>query len=101
MFEIQVTETGRPYGPNGEYRIFNTGSTRLHTKEAVSDYLKERYGSCKRIKMFSDADNGKPAHTGYVYCFHNSDCSHSPVEKWLQQDWVTIVSFDPETCLLT
>ncbi len=101
MYEVQITSTGRPYGPKGEYRIFNEGSRRFRTKELVKQFLDTEYGSCKKTKMFSDNDDGSVKEIGYVYCFHNTDCSHSPVEKWLQQEWVTIVHFEPETCLLT
>ena len=31
---------------------------------------------------------GKPC--GYVYKFENADYSHSPVERWQQEDWVNI-----------
>ncbi len=99
MYEVQITSTGRPYGPKGEYRIFNEGSRRFRTKELVKLFLSDEYGSCKKTKMFSDDDNGVPEQVGYVYCFHNSDCSHSPIEKWFQQDWVKIVHFEPEISL--
>ena len=43
-------------------------------------YLKEKYSSCKRIKMFI----GENKHIGYVYGFRGEDFT----DKWLQQDWV-------------
>ena len=57
-------------------------------KEA-KDWLKDNYGKAKRVPMYVDTKDGKTKKVGYVIGFRNADYSHSPVYKWIQQDWVS------------
>lgn len=100
MFEVHITSTGRNYGRNQQYHILNEQSHRFDSKQAVQTFLKEQYGTCKRVKMYCDKKDGSTDQVGYIYGFHNADWSHAPVEKWLQQDWVSIVTFEAEPVLL-
>ena len=51
-------------------------------------WIKEQYGKSKRVPMYIDTKEGESKKVGYIFGFRNSDCSHYPVEKWIQQDWV-------------
>ncbi len=88
-YDVSITKTGKTYG-HGEYNIFDQHTETLATLKEAMDYLKEKYGNCKRVKLYRDDPSSEPYQSGWIYCFNNSDMSHSPVEKWHQQDWVEV-----------
>ncbi len=90
MIELIITKTGKEYGKSKDYRIFDNDRKVFVSLKDAKQWLKENYGNCKKQKMFIDLKSGETKQSGYIYSFHNSDLSHSPVEKWLQQDWVEI-----------
>ncbi len=95
MIELRTVETGKGYSSKDKYRIFNEFLKSFRDMAAVDEYFKEYYGKCKRQKMYVDTKNGKTRHIGYIFCFRNSDISHIPVDKWLQQDWVSFYECKP------
>ena len=89
-YTIEITSTAKSCGCNSEpYRVFDRQTEHFTNLEAVKQRLGEKYGNCKREKIFRD-DNGKAVQVGWVYCFNNDDISHVPVDKWHQQDWVEV-----------
>ena len=96
MIEVHTIMTGKGYSPKDKYCIFGENTEHFNTLDEVQEYLKDQYGTCRRSKMYRDKD-GKSEHIGYVFGFRNSDISHVPVDKWLQQDWVSIleVNYSP------
>jgi hypothetical protein len=88
MIELHITMSGRSYRPDADHHIFGYDRKRFPDMHAAKAWLRQRYGTCKRQPMYRDRDNGPPLHCGYVYHFNGADWSHSPVEKWRQQDWV-------------
>ena len=90
-YEVIVTCTGKGYKSNQEpYQRFDHFTETFANKEEVTNWLKDRYGNCKRIKMYQDGEDGYSHHVGYIYCFNSADWSHTPVEKWRQRDWVEV-----------
>lgn len=96
-YEVYITMTAKPMGrpkseagySDGDYHVFARDTKKFKTLEEVKAWLKDHYGNSKRVKMYQDTEDGAQ-HTGYIYCFIGSDYSHSPVDKWYQQDWVEI-----------
>ncbi len=103
-YKVTITETGKPMGrpkkeagyQDGNYHIFNEETEHFRTLKEARAFIAERYGKCKRDKTYNDKPNGEAIHTGFVYCFKNEDISHSPVDKWYQQDWVNIYKMKSE-----
>ena len=89
-FIIKITCTGRQFNEK-QYSIFNEEEHRFPDLPSAQQFLKERYGKCKRRKIYIDGEDGQAQHVGYIYGFRNADYSHAPVSHWLQQDWVTLV----------
>ncbi len=85
MIQLHITMTGKGYGSKEQWRIFDTATHNFKDMAKAKEYLKETYGKAKRTAMRQDPD-GKQI--GYVYGFRNSDISHVPVDKWIEQDWV-------------
>ena len=92
MIQLHITETGKGYSPKDNYTILNEQTKTFPDIAAAESWLVEIYGKCKRSKMYVDTKDGDSIHCGYVYGFRNSDISHVPVDKWLQQDWITFYS---------
>ena len=88
MIQLQITMTGRGYGKNDEYRCFDEDTKTFSDMKSAKGWLKEQYGKSKRGKIYQDHKNGISYQVGYIYSFNNADWSHSPVNKWRQQDWV-------------
>jgi hypothetical protein len=88
MIQVQIDQTGKGYGKNEKWSLFNQHTELFVNMERVKDWMKETYGKCKRSPMYMDK-NGKSVKIGYVFSFHNDDISHVPVNKWIQRDWVS------------
>ena len=94
MYEVVITKTCKElFAPASEWRTYSTDEMSFNTLDELKEYLAETYGKCKRQKMYRD-----PAgeHAGYIYCFVDADYSHSPVEKWNEQDWVSVYYSQPQ-----
>ncbi len=89
-YKVSITMTGRSYKADDEYRTFDQQSKCFQTLEEAQSYVAEKYGNCKRVKIYRDQTNGEALHIGWIYCFNNNDISHVPVDKWRQQDLVEI-----------
>ena len=90
-YKVNVTRTSKSMGhAQGSYLIFDEECFTFPSVSKYQAWLKETYGTCKRVKMFRDLPNGQATQVGWIYCFKNEDWSHSPVAKWWQQDWVSV-----------
>ena len=90
-YHIHIVCTAKSRGKNQEdYHIFEREDHNFKTEDEAKQFICDKYGKCKRDKMYKDLSDGEVLHIGYIYCFANDDISHSPVQKWWQQDWVTI-----------
>lgn len=91
-YKATIVRTGKPMGNSSEgYSRFDDETKTFATLAELKSWLKEQYNSCKRQNMYRDgSDKGEHYKVGYVYAFNNADWSHSPVEKWHQQDWVEV-----------
>lgn len=87
MIQLTITATSKGYHPSSDWHVFDERKKTFPAIEAAKDWLGNEYGNCKRSKIYQDKD-GDAIHCGWIYGYHNSDISHLPVEKWLQQDWV-------------
>ena len=95
MYQVQIIMTGKGYGSSRSYCILGDESHSFATLADAKAFLKARYGTCKRRPMYRDRPDGSSYQTGFVACFHNSDWSHAPVNRWLQQDWCEIREVTP------
>lgn len=93
MIKLHITMTRKSYGKKSQFTIFNEETKTFQDIKSAKQWIKEEYGKRKRAPMYIDTKNGVKK-VGYVIGFHNADWSHSPVEKWIQQDWI---SFNSET----
>ena len=85
MIRLVITMTGKSYSPRDEYRQFASESHTFKDLKEAKAWIREQYGNSKRQPMY----RGDMGHKiGYVIGFRNADWSHSPVDKWLQQDWI-------------
>ena len=94
MIELHINQTAKGYHPDDEWQHLDNQNKSFANKKEAMDWLKEEYGTCKRVKMYVDLD-GKSLHSGFVFGFRNCDISHLPVAKWIQQDWVAFVDCKP------
>ncbi len=88
MIQLNITMTGKGYSPKDKWSNFGQDTKNFTSIQDAKDWLKEQYGKAKRVSMFIDLKDGKSKRIGYVIGFRNSDMSHYPVDKWLQQDWI-------------
>jgi hypothetical protein len=96
MIEMRITPTAKGYAPGAEWHhISERDEVKLFdSKREALAYIRERYGKAKRSPMYRDQTDGPPVKIGWVIGFRNSDCSHYPEKKWLQQDWVQLMEVE-------
>ncbi len=88
-FEIEITQTAKPAGKtNDTYRIWNEEQKKFQTLQEVKKYLQERYGNCKRQKIYQDTCAGAK-HMGYVYCYKDRFYEDGGVLLFCQ-DWIEV-----------
>lgn len=90
MVQITIEATGKGYHPSSRWTFLSSRPETV-TVESMAEarrYLRDRYGKAKRMPMYVDAD-GQTKRVGYVIGYRNADYSHSPVNHWLQQDWIS------------
>ena len=88
IIRLVITQTAKRCGNNKErYHSFNQETMRFSNMKEAEKWLKERYGNCKKERVFIDDENGNPLHIGYIYSFRTS---YYPDwnEKYFQSDWV-------------
>ena len=97
MIELHITMTGKGYSPKAAWECFANEVKRFEDIAAAKVWLAEHYGKCRRVPMYCDVKAGpddpgfsRTVRAGTIYCFRNADWSHAPVEKWMQQDWVSV-----------
>lgn len=88
MIQLRITQTSRSYSPKDRFTVFNDYTKNFKTLKDAKAWIKENYGKCKKTKMYLEIKDGKDIHIGYVFGFRNADYSHSPIEQYIQQDWV-------------
>lgn len=89
MIWLKITRTGKGYSPKDEWQRFDSENKYFRSLKEAKDYLKERYGNCKRVKMYCDPYN---KHIGYIYSFRADDG-----RKFIEQDWVEFREFQTIT----
>jgi hypothetical protein len=96
-YKVHRVMTGKAMGnKQDDYSRFDDQIETFPTLNEAKQFLKDTYRDCKRTKMYRDLTNGQSEHIGYVYHFKSGDISHYPVDKWYQQDWVTITKVNEE-----
>ena len=85
--------TGKGYHPREKFSCFGGDQVSAPTLKELKARLAARYGNSwkHKVPMYCDKTDGSTVRTGWVVGFRASDWSHSPVSKWIQQDWVSIV----------
>jgi hypothetical protein len=94
MIRIQITSTGKSYNPRDKFSLFGERTETVADMREAKQWLRDTYGKAKRAPMYIDTKGGTKK-VGYVIGFRNADWSHSPVNKWIQQDWVSFHSQKP------
>jgi len=92
---IDITETMKSYDPKDKYKVISRYDEKFTSLHQALKWLKDKYENCSRSKMYYDQNEHYSYHTGYIYGYRNADYSHSPIVKWLQQDWVSIYELKP------
>ena len=97
MIEIRIDKTYKRVGSNEGYTLSETVKKVYATKQEAKSYLKETYGSCKKIPSFIDDKNGNPIKRGVIYCYKTSEFGNEnhKIEYWTNQDWVIAHESDP------
>jgi len=94
MIELHIEKTGKGYGRNDRWVCFDLERKPFPSLKEAKVWLKETYGKAKRSPLYIDTPEGTKK-VGWVIGFRNGDLSHSPVQKWIQQDWITVTEIRP------
>ena len=97
-YKVLVTSTGKtPRSSDDLFAMISQYTREFADLQQVKDYLEATYDQkCRshRRKIFQDTSSGNYDHIGYIYRFREKDWSHSPVQEWIQEDWVTITKVE-------
>jgi hypothetical protein len=95
MIQVHITSTGKSFSPRDKWRAFSSETFYFANIAEVKRWLNERYGNSTRHAQYTERKDGTSYRSGWVIGFRNADWSHSPVQKWLQQDWITVREVRP------
>lgn len=96
MIQVQVTMTSKSFSPRANWAQLAREHHTFGSMAEARAWLAKEYGESKRQSMYLDSETGT-RRVGYVIGFRNADYSHSPVEHWLQRDWVEFKEVTPVT----
>ena len=92
-YKIEIIESAKQ-NQQERFTPFNKETKTFKTKEEATQFIKSRYGTRKKVKMYTDSTEGVSNHIGWIYSLGwQRDYSHGISKdnpKYLQQDWVTV-----------
>ena len=89
MIQLVITKTVKSFSPKDDWRVIDgDGFKHFLDLESAKAWLKETYGKASRRPMYVDGKDGEARKVGIIFGYRDGDWSHSPVQKWLAQDWV-------------
>ena len=119
FYEVSVMMTGKAVGSKDGFSMFDNHVESFATVAAAKAYIKERYGKCKRDKIYVDVDTAgdkttlvlqdghsatRSKHIGYVYklgvCRDMSHAASVDNQPWYQQDWVEVREVQSTTIII-
>lgn len=99
-FEVHVLMTGKAVNSKDGFSIYHEEVEKFKFISEVKDFLKEKYGSCSREKMYRDDKNGKSFHSGYIYKLGLQEPTERGEKKWYGQDWVEVREIQSTTIII-
>ena len=90
MIELNITYTGKGYSPKEKWYQMDAEHKSFENLPAAKAWLVERFGKAGKQPMFCDMKDGTSRKIGWVYHYRNSDISHLPVSKWIENAWVEV-----------
>jgi len=101
-YVLEITETSRRTLKGiGNDTIFNVVKDSFPDKEAVKEYLQERYGSFRpeRLRRIYIDKNNEAVEAGYIRSYWNRDVSHDS-RAWYQTDWISVYTQELKPVML-
>ena len=99
-YEVLVDLTGKTIGGKDGFTKYDTIKEYFKTLQEAKQYIKNTYGSKRRVKMYIDDKDGKAKHIGYIYTMGiNQDISHIS-NKWYEQHWVSVKEVKKTTIII-
>lgn len=95
MINLRIEKTAKGYGKDEEWSRFDTEFKTFTSLQFAHDWIKRTYGKSRRSPIYITDQDGQAIKIGYVIGFRNADWSHSPVNHWLQQDWIEFREVQP------
>lgn len=98
MIQLKTITTTRGFAKDDDWlnhgELYPAERPSFPTLQRAKEYLKEKYGNCKRVPLRLDSKkHGEGIHVGWVYSFR--DVEHHRDGKtyhFIQQDWVHFYS---------
>lgn len=84
MIQIIITQTHKYIG-QVDYQVYNEETKNFKGMTEAKDYLKKKYGNCKRENMYHDDYPGKVV--GYIYSTKSYPASYGDKHGY-NHDWV-------------
>ena len=88
MVQLYIVKTAKGYSAKDKFSMIDSQTRNFSNIADAKSWVREEYGKAKRSPMYVDTKEGKAKRVGYIIGFRNSDLSHYPVQKWIQQDWI-------------
>ena len=88
-YEVLVSQTCKAIGSKDGYYLWNKETSKFQSVKEIKDFLKEKYGKCKKEKIYNDGITGEAKHVGYIYSYKTDKVSYNDSKKY-NQDWITV-----------
>lgn len=92
MIELHITKTSKGYAPSEKFSIYDTERKQFATIEEAKEWLKETYGTSKRVPMYNENLDDKQ--TGYIIGFRNSSWDNGTKYNFIEQHWIEFRSIE-------
>lgn len=87
MIQLHITRTAKKY--SGEVQIYDKSQKDFSSLADAKQWLKDEYGTSKRVPMFVDDKQGKSKKVGYIYSYKNYEYEDGKKYNYIEQHWVS------------
>lgn len=98
-YEVQIDKTCKPIGSKTGFYQYDKETLQFPSIADVKAFLKEQYGTCKKVKIYNDGITGEVKHVGYIYCYNTPKCSYDDTAK-NNQDWTEVKEINATTIII-
>lgn len=89
-YKVFIGRSSKNVGSKEGYTVFDKQEESFSTVKEAKNWILDKYGSFKKVKMYRDGKNNEAIHIGWIYCFKDYTWEDGKKLWFWEQDWIEI-----------